>query len=373
MTNLTVRNLSRHFGSVKALDDVSFDVHAGEFLTLLGPSGCGKSTTLTALAGLDRPTSGEIRIGERVVYDSRNNTFVDAQFRNLGLMFQSYALWPHMTVYKNLDFALELRSIRGKAARARIEEALDTVDMLEFIERYPGELSGGQQQRVALARTLVYQPEILLLDEPLSNLDAKLREKARIWLGELQRNTGVTMVYVTHDQSEALSLSDRIIVMNRGKIAQIGTPLDIYERPADLFVADFVGASNILPGTLERDGPLVGIRLGQGPLLTMTSETDLKPGAVMVSIRPESIQLDVDPATDNAMPFTLVGRSYLGSRALLVLNVAGHSMRVETDAHWCGSDVSHLRIPPNAIRVFPMEQAQLLPSETRSEVESAVA
>lgn len=367
MTNLTVRNLSRHFGPFKALDEVSFDVRTGEFLTLLGPSGCGKSTTLSALAGLDRPTGGVIRIGDRTVFDAETNTFVDAQFRNLGLMFQSYALWPHMTVYKNLDFALELRKIRGRAARAKIEQALDMVDMLEFIQRYPGELSGGQQQRVALARTLVYEPEVLLLDEPLSNLDAKLREKARLWLGDLQRQTGVTMVYVTHDQAEALSLSDRIIVMNRGKIAQIGTPLEVYEQPADLFVADFVGASNILTGTLVRDGAATGLRLGNGPALSMSDATDLPAGPVMVSVRPEALTPGTD-AADNTIPFTLHGRSYLGSRALLVLDVAGHAVRVETDAKLRCPEEGHLHIPADAIRVFPIEQAELLPAESRGEV-----
>lgn len=368
MTELTVQSLSRHFGSFKALNDVSFEVHRGEFLSLLGPSGCGKSTTLTALAGLDRPTSGLIKIGDRTVYDSKANIFVDAQFRNLGLMFQSYALWPHMTVYKNLDFALELRNVRGKAARSRIEEALDMVDMLEFIQRYPGELSGGQQQRVALARTLVYQPEILLLDEPLSNLDAKLREKARLWLGDLQKKTGVTMVYVTHDQAEALSLSDRIIVMNRGQIAQVGTPHEIYEHPADLFVSDFVGASNILTGMLVKDGGKSGIRLGDSPVLNMQGETDLPEGPVMISIRPESLRPDASPDQANSVPFKLHGRSYLGSRALLVLNVGGHALRVEVDAHAACPEEGHLHVPSQAIRVFPIEQAKLLPAESRGEI-----
>ena len=246
MADVRVENLTRKFGTVTALSDISFEVADGEFLTLLGPSGCGKSTTLAALAGLDRPTSGRIAIGTRVVFDGASGIFVDAQFRNFGLMFQSYALWPHMTVYKNLDFTLELRRIRGAAARERIAEALALVEMEGYAERYPGELSGGQQQRVALARTLVYRPEILLLDEPLSNLDAKLRERARIWLGQLQRRTGVTTVYVTHDQSEALAMSDKIIVMNGGRIAQIGTPREIYEQPREIFVADFVGASNLI-------------------------------------------------------------------------------------------------------------------------------
>jgi ABC-type proline/glycine betaine transport system ATPase subunit len=199
---------------------------------------------------LDRPTAGRIEIGDRPVFDSDEDIFVDAQFRNLGLMFQSYALWPHMTVADNLAFPLGLRSIKGRDARDRIDETLELVDMTAYRHRNPGELSGGQQQRVALARTLVYQPRILLLDEPLSNLDAKLRDRARVWLRDLQRRTGVTTVYVTHDQTEALSLSDRIVVMNGGSVAQIGTPREIYDTPSDVFVADFVGSTNLLNAEL---------------------------------------------------------------------------------------------------------------------------
>jgi iron(III) transport system ATP-binding protein len=252
MADVVVEALGRRIGALEILRDVTFRVGEGEFVTLLGPSGCGKSTTLNALAGLDRPTSGRITMGGHVLYDEAANIFVDARFRDLGLMFQSYALWPHMTVAQNLDFTLEIRKIRGAEARRRIAETLALVDMDNYAGRYPGELSGGQQQRVALARTLVYQPRVLLLDEPLSNLDAKLRDKAREWLRDLQQRTGVTTIYVTHDQTEALSLSDRIIVMEKGRIVQDGTPDDVYDRPVNPFVADFVGASNLLPASSRR-------------------------------------------------------------------------------------------------------------------------
>ena len=354
MASVAVTNLSRHFGPVVALDDVTFTVGDGEFLTLLGPSGCGKSTTLSALAGLDRPTSGVIRIGDKVLFDGAAGVFVDAQFRNLGMMFQSYALWPHMTVAENLDFTLELRRIRGAEAKRRIEETLALVDMESFAARYPGELSGGQQQRVALARTLVYRPEILLLDEPLSNLDAKLRDRARIWLGELQKRTGVTTVYVTHDQTEALALSDRIIVMNKGRVAQIGTPKEIYDAPADVFVADFVGASNLLKAELATgpDGTPFA-RLPSGEALRV------RPGAgrpasgrVTLAIRPERILLGA--GGDNQVTAAVVARSYLGARNLLVLRIGEQRLRVETTDQVEASSVV-VQLPPDSIGVYPAE------------------
>lgn len=354
MASVAVTNLSRHFGPVMALDDVSFTVGDGEFLTLLGPSGCGKSTTLSALAGLDRPTSGVIRIGDKVLFDGAAGIFIDAQFRNLGMMFQSYALWPHMTVAQNLDFTLELRRIRGAEAKQRIEETLALVDMESFAARYPGELSGGQQQRVALARTLVYRPEILLLDEPLSNLDAKLRDRARIWLGELQKRTGVTTVYVTHDQTEALALSDRIIVMNKGRVAQIGTPKEIYDAPADVFVADFVGASNLLKAELATgpDGTSVA-RLPSGEALRV------RPGAgrpvsgrVTLAIRPERIHLGA--GGENQVTAAVVARSYLGARNLLVLRIGEQRLRVETTAEVETPSVA-IRIPADSIGVYPAD------------------
>ena len=355
MASVAVTNLSRHFGQVVALDDVSFTVGDGEFLTLLGPSGCGKSTTLMALAGLDRPTAGMIRVGDKVLFDGDAGVFVDAQFRNLGMMFQSYALWPHMTVAENLDFTLELRRIRGAEAKRRIEETLALVDMEDYGGRYPGELSGGQQQRVALARTLVYRPEILLLDEPLSNLDAKLRDRARIWLGELQKRTGVTTVYVTHDQTEALALSDRIIVMNKGRIAQVGTPTEIYETPADVFVADFVGASNLIKAELMiADDGSARARLPTGDILQLRSGLPKLPaGPVTLAIRPEKIVIDRTTGTSgNRITAEVVARSYLGARNLLVVRIGDQRVRVEASEHIQASSVS-LQLPADAIGAYP--------------------
>jgi iron(III) transport system ATP-binding protein len=352
MANVVVDKLVRDFGAFKALKGVSFTVNDGEFLTLLGPSGCGKSTTLAALAGLDRPTDGRITIGSRVMFDGAKDIFIDAQYRNLGLMFQSYALWPHMTVFKNLDFTLELRRIRGKEARQRIEEALTLVEMEAYAERYPGELSGGQQQRVALARTLVYRPEILLLDEPLSNLDAKLRDRARIWLGELPRKTGVTTIYVTHDQAEALAMSDTIIVMDNGVIAQIGTPREIYEQPSTAFVADFVGASNLLKAAIEEHEGQRMLRLEDGPLLQASNLNGATAGPVTLGIRPERIKL-TDPAANqpNTITATVLANSYLGARNTLVVQIGTQHIRLET-AQRVTSQTVAITIPKDQILVY---------------------
>src|SRR5919109_514005 len=267
MAELTVERLTKRFREVVAIDHVTFTVKDGELLTLLGPSGCGKSTTLAAIAGLDRPDGGRISLGDRIFFDGATNAFVPPEAREVGLVFQSYALWPHMTVRENLEFPLKLRKIAQADRAKRIREALELVEMADYDDRYPHALSGGQQQRVALARTLIYRPSLLLLDEPLSNLDAKLRERARTWLRHLQNQVRVTTVYVTHDQSEALALSDRVAVMNQGRVVQLADPHTIYERPADPFVADFIG-SNFFQGTVvdAADGKL-RIAIDGGPPL----------------------------------------------------------------------------------------------------------
>jgi iron(III) transport system ATP-binding protein len=262
MADLVVQGLERRFGAFVAVKGIDFVARDGEFLTLLGPSGCGKSTTLWMIAGLDRPSNGRIALGDEVVADTASGRYVSAEDRDFGLVFQSYALWPHMTVRQNLDFPLKLRKVEKKERTERIEEALALVELEEQIDKYPFQLSGGQQQRVALARTLVYRPRLLLLDEPLSNLDAKLRERARVWLRDLQRRLGVTTLYVTHDQSEALAMSDRIVVMRSGEIIQDAKPEDVYRRPADSFVADFIGSSNFLQGRVNPDGRGVSLNGG---------------------------------------------------------------------------------------------------------------
>jgi ABC-type Fe3+/spermidine/putrescine transport system ATPase subunit len=267
---IEVTDLRIQYGPVVAVHDVSFAVQPGEQLTLLGPSGCGKTTTLRALAGLERPSAGTIRIGGRVVYSSADHIDIPAEKRGLSMVFQSYAIWPHMTVFDNVAYGLRVRKRPRAEIETRVRESLDLVQMGAFAARRASQLSGGQQQRVALARAIAFSPPVLLFDEPLSNLDAKLRADMRIELRELQHRLGVTSVYVTHDLEEALAMSDRIVVMRDGVIEQAGTPTDIYARPRNRFVADFVGSSNLVHGRLRpelaRDG-LIALETPSGEIV----------------------------------------------------------------------------------------------------------
>ena len=249
--NLVVSNLTKRFGNVTAVDDISFKVVKGEVLTLLGPSGCGKTTTLSCIAGIEKPDKGRIAVGDRIYVDVERGVYLPPEKREIGIVFQSYALWPHMTVFDNIAFPLKLRKYAKEEIRRRVKEVLELVGLEGMEKRYPYQLSGGQQQRVALARAIVYEPQLLLLDEPLSNLDAKIRDSARFWLRDFQQKIRTTVVYVTHDQAEAMVLSDVIAVMNEGKILQIGKPKEIYENPANKFVADFIGGANLLPATVS--------------------------------------------------------------------------------------------------------------------------
>jgi iron(III) transport system ATP-binding protein len=310
---------------------LSLTIADGEFLTLLGPSGCGKSTTLAALAGLDVPDGGTIRVGKDVYFDAAQGINLPPERRSCGLVFQSYALWPHMTVFGNCEFPLKLRKVPAAERRSRIAEALKLVEMDAFAERFPHQLSGGQQQRVALARTLVYRPLVLLLDEPLSNLDARLRERSRVWLSQVTKQVGLTTVYVTHDQSEALALSDRIAVMNKGRISQLGTPRDIYNRPSDAFVADFIGSSNFLKGRTDGKG---GIDLSGGARIELPTPRSLAAGAaVVVAVKPEDLRLHSQRPAGKAgglVAGKLIGRSYLGARTQYLVHTAGTELRVES-------------------------------------------
>ena len=246
MSAISLEKVSKHFGAAAAVDAIDLEVLTGEFLTLLGPSGCGKTTTLRMVAGLEQNTGGRISIGEEVVSDAKENFFMPPERRRLGMVFQSYAIWPHMTVFDNVAYPLRIRRRSADEIKTRVTKALQLVEMDKYADRPAPALSGGQQQRVAIARALVFEPQVLLLDEPLSNLDARLRTQTGDEFRSLQKRLGITSLYVTHDQTEAMALSDRVVVMHSGKILQIGAPEDIYRRPKSRAVADFFGAPNLL-------------------------------------------------------------------------------------------------------------------------------
>jgi iron(III) transport system ATP-binding protein len=303
---------------VRAARDVSFEVPEGKLFTLLGPSGCGKTTTLRSIAGLERPRAGEISVGDRVVYSSARNVFVAPNRRGFGMVFQSYAIWPHMNVFQNAAFPLEVgeRRLSRKEIRDKVERVLKAVQLDEFADREATKLSGGQQQRLALARALAMEPQLLLLDEPLSNLDAKLRELMRFELKRLQRELRITTVYVTHDQSEALALSHSIAVMNEGHIQQIGTPREIYERPRSQFVADFVGTTNFLDGTVLGRGAAPGnfrVRTKVGEVEVLSDDDLRGEDRVVLSVRPEDVELAEErPEGDNVWEARVDQKVFLG-------------------------------------------------------------
>jgi iron(III) transport system ATP-binding protein len=287
---------------------------------LLGPSGCGKTTTLRSIAGLERPTSGEIEVAGKVMYSSAQKIFVAPNKRKFGMVFQSYAIWPHMNVFQNAAFPLQVRKLRKKEIEERVMRVLQAVALEELVDREATKLSGGQQQRLALARALVMEPQLLLLDEPLSNLDAKLRDRMRSELKRLQRELGLTTVYVTHDQSEALALSHEIAVMSEGRIVQIGSPREVYEQPRSRFVADFVGATNFLDATVVAADGSGGCRVGTplGELNVRCVDRLERNAAVAVSVRPEDVELSETPpphaASDNVCVATVEAKAFLGDR-----------------------------------------------------------
>jgi iron(III) transport system ATP-binding protein len=328
MAGIRIDKLSKRYGAqgqLAAVADLDLDIKDNQFVTLLGPSGCGKTTTLRLIAGYLIPDSGAIHVGERLV--SAPDKVVPPEERGMGMVFQNYAVWPHKTVFENVAFGLRVRRVATEEAKRRVAQVLDLVNLTGFETRYPNELSGGQQQRVALARSLVVEPEILLLDEPLSNLDAKLRERMRWELKALQRRTGITFVYVTHDQSEALALSDQIAVMHHGRLQQFGTPREVYARPANRIVADFMGLVNLLPAKV-----VAADTVAAGPFaLRLSLPRDVRSGdSVDIAIRPENIRLS---AGGDGIPARVEEQSYLGNLSEYHVALAdGTRLRVQTTA-----------------------------------------
>ncbi len=335
---VVISRLVKRFGTVAAVDDVSLTVPGGEIVALLGPSGCGKTTLLRCIAGIEDPDGGEILLGGSPVF--KKEYTVPPERRGIGMVFQSYALWPNMTVYQNVAYPLEIQRVRAAQRRERASRALEVVGLGGLEGRYPGELSGGQQQRVAVARAIVAHPRLLLLDEPLSNLDAKIRERVRIDLREILKEVGITSIYVTHDQVEAMAISDWIVVMKDGRIVQQGAAEELYRRPVDLFVADFVGSSNLVRVSgleIQPDGASVWTATPGGLHIRARlagSWRDSAPrGAAVLVIRPEAVHLNrVAPAADgaaNTWRGIVRDRRYLGSRTEYWVRVADLELRVD--------------------------------------------
>jgi putative spermidine/putrescine transport system ATP-binding protein len=304
---LSIDKITAHYGKTKVLEDLSLNVADGELVSLLGASGCGKTTTLRLVAGFMQPTSGAIRLGDKDL------TKLPAHGRDIGLVFQSYALFPHLTVMQNVAFGLKQRKLPASEQRSRAMQMLDRVGLSHLADRLPGELSGGQKQRVALARALVIEPPLLMFDEPLSNLDAKLRVDMRVEIRELQRANGTTALYVTHDQEEAFSISDRVAIMNQGRIMQLDTPETLYQRPANSFVARFVGFENLIDlKVTARDGETVTARAEDGATLTLSQERmGAIPDSFILATRPDGLTVS-DAEGAEGLPATLGLRTYLG-------------------------------------------------------------
>ncbi|HSV23727.1 MAG TPA: ABC transporter ATP-binding protein [Xanthobacteraceae bacterium] len=307
MSSLSIQALTKCYAGAVAVQDIDLDVAEGEFVSLLGPSGCGKTTTLRCVAGLEIPTSGKILFGDRDV------TRLLPERRFIGMVFQNYALFPHMTIRENIGFGLEMRGMRGSEAGKRISSVLDMVQLTGFEDRWPRQLSGGQQQRVALARALIVEPAVLLLDEPLANLDAKLRDEMRLFIRSLQERIGITTLYVTHDQAESMTMSDRIVVMFAGRIHQAGTPQDIYDRPATTDVAKFIGQANLIAGkVVHQCNGVATVDTPVGRLLCATKHA-IEPGArATAMVRPEAMRL-VKECSTSALSGRIVERHFLGN------------------------------------------------------------
>ncbi len=355
MTNLTkAYRLGRQ--TVDAVNRVTLEVPDGKIVTLLGPSGCGKSTTLRCIAGLEQPDDGEIFFDERLLFSRERRVAVPPERRNVGMVFQSYAIWPHLTVFQNVAYPLQVRGLPRQEVAERVRQALALVGLSSLEDRPGPYLSGGQQQRVVLARALVYRPEVLLLDEPLSNLDAKVREQVREELRALQRRLSITTLYVTHDQLEALGLSDVVAVMQRGRIVEMGTPQDLYARPRHPFTASFLGEISYFTGTVEAEnGSLVKILTSSGPLHSLQSEHASVGKPVVAGVRPEHVTLSRDrPVSQaNVLEGTVISALYEGTRVKYRLAVGEFTVLAQAADLFSLDERLHASIEPQHLIVLP--------------------
>ncbi len=337
MRGVRVRGLVKRYGEVVAVDDLSMEFEKGTLTTLLGPSGCGKTTTLRCVAGLEKPDGGEISIGDSTVFSEGVN--VPPEKRMVGIVFQSYAIWPHMTVFDNIAFPLKIRHRPRQEVDAKVRKMMEMVRLTGLGDRPATMVSGGQQQRIALARALVFDPEVLLLDEPLSNLDASLRDVVRVEVREIQRSLGITTIYVTHDQVEALAMSDKLVVMSGGRMMAVGAPREIYTRPPNEFVASFVGKSNMIPGRVDSIPGLPTARTGESLVVVETGfgkvrchlhgATDVKEGdSVLVTIKPENVLISAAGKDANTFAGRVELASYLGGFSEVLVSLGGEKVRV---------------------------------------------
>lgn len=374
MAIVEIEELTKRFNDVTVLNGLSLTVDAGEIVSLLGPSGCGKSTTLRCLAGLERPDGGSISINGQCVTSA--DTFVPPERRGIGLVFQSYALWPHMTCRENVGLALKVRRLPTAKIREQVNDALALVGLAELGDRYPSQLSGGQQQRIALARSIAAKPAVLLLDEPLSNLDTQVRERVRLDLEGLLRSLEITTVYVTHDQTEANSLSDRVIVMSHGIIEQQGTPSDLLEHPKTRFVAEFLGWSNFVPVRVRTDGRKVTLVTDQGQQICGPSVDAQRFTYGWLSFRPRDaiVSLQRSPG-ENCWPVKITRQVYLGDYLETHLQFGGVSIRSHNAPPLTSADEAFLSLSSERLRFFPgdsMSDRELPGIDTKEGLNHAV-
>ncbi|HWO70226.1 MAG TPA: ABC transporter ATP-binding protein [Actinomycetota bacterium] len=362
-----LEGLVKRFGDVVAVDGIDLDIPAGEFFSLLGPSGCGKTTTLRLIAGFERPNAG------RILLDGVDMANTPPHKRNVNTVFQNYALFPHLSVEENVAFGLRYKGVTKQEARRKVAEALELVRLSGFEKRRPSQLSGGQQQRVALARALVLNPAVLLLDEPLGALDAKLRKALQIELKALQEEVGITFVYVTHDQEEALTMSDRIAVMSNGRVEQVGAPHEVYEEPASAYVADFLGVSNLMSATGQGPDPSgrCRVRLGEFELLGGQGDTDAR-GPVRLCIRPERVRLEPAGTTgENRVPGMVERLVYVGSTIQVIVHLApGQTLQAWVqnqgqELPWRQGTPVAVHLPAEALRVLVDTSAEGLGAEAQ--------